>query len=148
MALKAECAPALVKIARRAGQAVPEWLAKFESAKANKMWAVAKADKEVDSLAEEIGRQKAGGGAAPCNGGGRRLGGLQVRQLLPPPEGVRVVRLLLAVIIVDVHGAIHAHTRHATRIVLAAPSVVGLDLGALLDAVRGGASAGAATAAD
>jgi ATP-dependent RNA helicase DDX5/DBP2 len=49
-----ECAPALVRIARKAGQEVPDWLAKFESAKANKLWAVAKADKEVDSLAAEI----------------------------------------------------------------------------------------------
>lgn len=49
-----ECAPALVKIAKRAGQAVPDWLAKFESAKANKQWSVAKADKEVDNLAAEI----------------------------------------------------------------------------------------------
>jgi superfamily II DNA/RNA helicase len=53
-----DCAPALVKIARRAGQPVPDWLAKFESGKANKLWAVAKAEKEVAALAEEIGRAK------------------------------------------------------------------------------------------
>tara|TARA_B110001452_G_scaffold190888_1_gene161070 strand:- start:313 stop:2157 length:1845 start_codon:yes stop_codon:yes gene_type:complete len=38
-----ECAPALAKIAREAGQEVPEWLSKFEKAKANKAWAVEKA---------------------------------------------------------------------------------------------------------
>ena len=38
-----ECAPALARIAREAGQEVPEWLAKFEKAKANKAWAVEKA---------------------------------------------------------------------------------------------------------
>lgn len=54
-----ECAPALVRIARKAGQAVPDWLAKFETGKANKLWAVAKADKEVAELAAEIGKAKA-----------------------------------------------------------------------------------------
>jgi superfamily II DNA/RNA helicase len=39
-----ECAPALVKIARTAGQPVPDWLAKFETAKASKLWAVSKAE--------------------------------------------------------------------------------------------------------
>jgi len=38
-----ECAPALARIAREAGQEVPDWLAKFEKAKANKAWAVEKA---------------------------------------------------------------------------------------------------------
>ena len=33
-----ECAPALVKIARKANQPVPDWLAKFEKAKQNKKW--------------------------------------------------------------------------------------------------------------
>lgn len=35
-----ECAPALVKIARDAGQPVPDWLAKFERARAGKQWKV------------------------------------------------------------------------------------------------------------
>ena len=48
-----ECAPALVRIARKASQPVPDWLAAFEKGKANKQWAVAKADKEVESLAIE-----------------------------------------------------------------------------------------------
>jgi len=47
-----ECAPALVRIASKAGQPVPEWLKKFESTKANKLWAVAKADKEAEALLE------------------------------------------------------------------------------------------------
>lgn len=38
-----ECSPALAKIAREAGQLVPDWLAKFEKAKAGKTWSVAKA---------------------------------------------------------------------------------------------------------
>ena len=38
-----ECAPALARIAREAGQEVPDWLAKFEKTKANKAWAVEKA---------------------------------------------------------------------------------------------------------
>ena len=46
-----------MRIARKAKQEVPDWLAKFESAKANKLWAVAKADKEVESLAQEIGKR-------------------------------------------------------------------------------------------
>ena len=33
-----ECAPALCKIARDAGQEVPEWLAKFEKSKESKQW--------------------------------------------------------------------------------------------------------------
>lgn len=45
-----ECAPALVRIARKAGQVVPEWLAKHEGAKANKLWSVDKADKEAQAL--------------------------------------------------------------------------------------------------
>ena len=51
-----ECAPALVKIARKAGQAVPDWLAKFETGKANKLWNVAKAEKEAADLLKEIGK--------------------------------------------------------------------------------------------
>jgi len=38
-----ECTPALIKIARDAGQEVPDWLAKFESSKASKLWKVADA---------------------------------------------------------------------------------------------------------
>jgi len=45
-----ECAPALVKIARKAAQPVPDWLAKFESAKASKLWAVKKAEEEATAL--------------------------------------------------------------------------------------------------
>ena len=45
-----ECAPALVKIARKAGQPVPEWLAKYETAKASKLWAVKKAEEEAAAL--------------------------------------------------------------------------------------------------
>ena len=48
-----ECAPALVKIARKAGQPVPEWLAKFENAKANKLWAVQKAEAEAAALLQQ-----------------------------------------------------------------------------------------------
>mmetsp|Transcript_12135 Transcript_12135/g.25621 ORF Transcript_12135/g.25621 Transcript_12135/m.25621 type:complete len:109 (+) Transcript_12135:1415-1741(+) len=39
-----ECAPGLVKIARTAGQPVPDWLAKYEKAKANKLWATSAAE--------------------------------------------------------------------------------------------------------
>ena len=49
-----ECAPALVRIARKAKQEVPDWLAKFEKSKANKQWNVEKADKELDSLAADV----------------------------------------------------------------------------------------------
>jgi superfamily II DNA/RNA helicase len=35
-----ECAPALVKLARDAGQPVPDWLLKFEKVKASKQWKV------------------------------------------------------------------------------------------------------------
>lgn len=38
-----ECAPALAKIARTAGQEVPPWLARYEKNKASKQWALAKA---------------------------------------------------------------------------------------------------------
>lgn len=38
-----ECAPALCKIARDAGQEVPEWLAKYEKTKESKQWKVANA---------------------------------------------------------------------------------------------------------
>ena len=47
-----ECSPALVKIAKKAGQAVPDWLAKYESSKANKLWAVNKAEAEAALLLE------------------------------------------------------------------------------------------------
>ena len=53
-----ECAPALIKIARKANQPVPDWLAKFEHSKASKVWSVEKAEKEVATLAEEIGQTK------------------------------------------------------------------------------------------
>ena len=36
-------APALVKIARDAGQEVPDWLAKYEKAKESKQWKTANA---------------------------------------------------------------------------------------------------------
>ena len=49
-----ECAPALVRIARKAKQEVPDWLAKFEKSKANKQWNVEKADKELESLAADV----------------------------------------------------------------------------------------------
>jgi superfamily II DNA/RNA helicase len=39
-----ECTPALCKIARSAGQEVPEWLAKHERSKATKSWRVDKAE--------------------------------------------------------------------------------------------------------
>ena len=42
-----ECSPALVKIARDAGQEVPEWLAKFEKAKLSKQWDVTKRPAQV-----------------------------------------------------------------------------------------------------
>ena len=45
-----ECSPALVKIARDAGQEVPPFLAKFERAKANKQWKVADAAKAAEVL--------------------------------------------------------------------------------------------------
>ena len=41
------CTPALCKIARGAGQAVPDWLAKFEGTKANKQWRVEDVDKAI-----------------------------------------------------------------------------------------------------
>ena len=43
-----------VRTARKAGQAVLDWLAEFESMKkANKLWAVAKVDKEAEALVLE-----------------------------------------------------------------------------------------------
>ena len=45
-----ECAPALIHVARKAGQEVPQWLAVYESAKASKLWAVSKAEKEAQAL--------------------------------------------------------------------------------------------------
>ena len=48
-----ECAPALIKIARKAGQEVPAWLATHESAKANKLWAVQKAEAEAEALLQQ-----------------------------------------------------------------------------------------------
>ena len=46
-----ECAPALIKIARDAGQPIPDWLAKFDSAKANKLWSI----KAAEAAAKELG---------------------------------------------------------------------------------------------
>lgn len=48
-----ECAPALIKIARKAGQPIPEWLARHEGTKASKLWAVNKAEKEAEALLAE-----------------------------------------------------------------------------------------------
>ena len=45
-----------MRIARKAKQEVPDWLAKFEKSKANKQWNVEKADKEL-SLAADVARQ-------------------------------------------------------------------------------------------
>lgn len=45
-----ECAPALIKIARDAGQSIPEWLAKFESTKANKLWSTKAAEVAAAAL--------------------------------------------------------------------------------------------------
>jgi len=45
-----ECTPALCRIARNAGQEVPEWLAKLENSKANKQWKVDKADAALQGL--------------------------------------------------------------------------------------------------
>lgn len=45
-----DCSPALVKIARDAGQAVPPFLAKYENLKASKQWKVADAAKAVTML--------------------------------------------------------------------------------------------------
>ena len=42
-----QCAPALVKIARQAGQEVPSWLAAFESSKAAKQWRVEDAERAL-----------------------------------------------------------------------------------------------------
>jgi superfamily II DNA/RNA helicase len=47
------CSPALVKIAKDAGQAVPPFLAKYEKAKANKQWKVADAEKAAAILKGE-----------------------------------------------------------------------------------------------
>jgi superfamily II DNA/RNA helicase len=44
------CAPALVKIAKQAGQPVPPWLEKFEKVKTSKQWKTDKADKAVLAL--------------------------------------------------------------------------------------------------
>jgi len=41
---------ALVRIARKAKQVVPDWLAKFESAKAAKQWRVEDADKALAAI--------------------------------------------------------------------------------------------------
>ena len=40
-----ECAPALAKIARKANQDVPDWLARYERTKQTKQWKLAKVDK-------------------------------------------------------------------------------------------------------
>eukprot|EP01048_Picozoa_sp_COSAG05_P007661 COSAG05_NODE_546_length_8763_cov_12.991228_7_plen_525_part_00 len=45
-----ECTPALCKIARNAGQEVPDWLEKFEKTKATKNWKVEKAEVALKSL--------------------------------------------------------------------------------------------------
>jgi hypothetical protein len=42
-----DCTPALCRIARRAGQAVPDWLARHEKSKASKTWKV----EHVDNMA-------------------------------------------------------------------------------------------------
>ena len=47
-----ECTPALCKIARNAGQEVPEWLTKYEKNKAAKLW---KADKVDAALKTVLG---------------------------------------------------------------------------------------------
>ena len=47
-----ECTPALCKIARNAGQEVPEFLVKHEKGKSAKLW---KADKVEKALATVIG---------------------------------------------------------------------------------------------
>jgi superfamily II DNA/RNA helicase len=44
------CSPALVKIARDAGQIVPPFLAAYENVKANKQWRVTDAEKAADVL--------------------------------------------------------------------------------------------------
>ena len=44
------CAPALVKIAKQAGQPVPPWLEKFAKVKTSKQWKTDKADKAVLAL--------------------------------------------------------------------------------------------------
>jgi len=45
-----QCAPALVKIALDAKQYVPEWLAKFQTTKASKLWDVSKAQEVAQSI--------------------------------------------------------------------------------------------------
>ena len=45
-----QCSPALVKIARKAGQEVPMFLAKYEKVKANKQWSSAKAEKASEGV--------------------------------------------------------------------------------------------------
>jgi len=45
-----ECSPALVKIARNAGQVVPDFLQKYEKTKASKQWKVAAAEKLVATI--------------------------------------------------------------------------------------------------
>ena len=45
-----ECAPALIKIARDAGQVVPEWLAKFQGSKASKLWNAKAAEEAAAKL--------------------------------------------------------------------------------------------------
>lgn len=47
-----ECTPALCKIARNAGQVVPEWLAKYEKNKSGKLW---KEDKVEAALKTVMG---------------------------------------------------------------------------------------------
>ena len=44
-----ECAPALVTIARKAEQSVPDWLAKYEKTKTSKAWKVEKANEALQN---------------------------------------------------------------------------------------------------
>jgi len=46
-----ECTPALCKIARNAGQVVPEWLQKYEKNKATKLWKVEKVEEALKAVA-------------------------------------------------------------------------------------------------
>ena len=45
-----DCTPALCRIARKAGQIVPDWLAKYEKQKAAKQWRVENADALMSGL--------------------------------------------------------------------------------------------------
>ena len=50
-----DCTPALCRIARGAGQAVPDWLAKYEKAKAAKTWRVENVDAALRDAAAAAG---------------------------------------------------------------------------------------------